>query len=365
MGVLDRELLYGLYDHPFLGQTVLAGFLHVTGHPDSFVTSADPSSLGMFHGIPRVLMGLIAVLDTFLVYRIAERRFGRRAALIAAVLFAVMPISLTLRMVLLDSILLPFVLASVLLAMHARGADPKGDPDWPDPGGREVGEGGGAGSLHAGHPGGAVWSVPGAPNHVLDRARLLIVMSGACMGCAILVKIPSVAMIPLVLALAYSANRSPRQALLWLAPVILIAAVWPASAMLAGELDLWAEGVLWQTDRNIQVRLDSLQQYLPVDLVQGQDPDVLTHPVILLVTVLQLFILDPVLMSVGVAGLAFAAIARNRFLLMWAAPVLLFFGSIGWVYYFHLGMLWTAMCIAAAALVGAGIGRVSGGGQDR
>jgi len=68
---------------PYVNKT-RGGFLHVAGYPDSFVTSADPSSLGMFHGVPRLLMGMLAVLDTFLTYRIAEGRFGRRAAVIAA-----------------------------------------------------------------------------------------------------------------------------------------------------------------------------------------------------------------------------------------------------------------------------------------
>jgi len=271
-------------------------------------------------------MGMLAVLDTFLIYRIAEGRFGRRAAVIAAVLFAVMPLSLTLRMVLLDSILIPFVLASVLLAMHARGA-------------------------------------ARAAASVRGRTWLPVVLSGACMGCAVLVKIPSVAMIPLVLALAYSANRSPRQALLWLVPVIMIPLIWPASALTAGELDLWAEGVLWQSDRSSQHALNALREYLPVDLVQGRDPDVLTHPLILLTAVRSLFALDPVLMALGAAGLAFAAVTRNRFLILWAAPVLLFFGSVGWVSHFHLGMLWTAMCVAAAALIGAGLRRMPAGGE--
>jgi len=163
--------------------------------------------------------------------------------------------------------------------------------------------------------------------------------------------------------MAYSANRRPRQALLWLVPVILIPLVWPASAALAGEFDLWMDGVLWQADRNDQFKLSALQKYVPLILVQGQDPDVLTHPAILLVAVLQLFMLDPALMSVGAAGLVFAAVTRNRFLALWAGPVLLFFGSIGYVTYIHLGMLWTVMCVAAAALIGAGIGRMPGGGR--
>ena len=124
LDVLDHRMLSDRHDHPFLGWTILAGFLHATGYPDS-VTLEDASSIGMLYGIPRIFMGLLAVLDTFLIYKIVERDLGRRTAPIAAVLFAAMPVSLTLRLVLLDSILLPFVLSSVLLAMYARGPDPK------------------------------------------------------------------------------------------------------------------------------------------------------------------------------------------------------------------------------------------------
>ena len=186
------------------------------------------------------------------------------------------------------------------------------------------------------------------------------------MGCAVLVKIPSLVMIPLVLVLVWSAGRRRRPGrvlllLLWLVPVILIAAVWPASAALEGEFDQWMNGVLLQTDRSNQIRLDALQYYTQVALVQGQDPDILTHPAILLTAAVQLFAVDPVLISLGVAGLAFAVVMRNRFLILWVVPVLLFFGSIGWVSWFHLGMLWTAMCIAAAALISGGIERASAG----
>ena len=334
LDAMDHKILSDIHDHPFLGWTILAGFMHVTGYPDTFMTSLDASSLGMFYEDPRILMGLLAILDTFLIYKIAERGFGRRTAPIAAVLFAVMPISLSLRLVLLDSILLPFVLSSILLAMYARDLNPKGGPVQ-----------------------GGVEPLSPAP----DRTRLLIVLSGICMGCAILTKLPSLVMIPLILVLVWSAGRRPGLVLLWLVPVILIAAVWPVYATLEGEFDQWVEGLLWQTDRNAQSKLDALQLYTPIELVQGQDPDILTHPAILLSTVLQLFALDPILMSLGTAGLAFAVVMRNRFLILWAAPVLMFFGSIGYVSWFHLGMLWTAMCIAAAALISYGIERASAG----
>ena len=333
LDAMDHKILSDIHDHPFLGWTILAGFMHVTGYPDS-VTSGDASSLAMFYEAPRILMGLLAILDTFLIYKIAERGFGRRVAPIAAILFAVMPISLTLRLVLLDSILLPFVLSSILLAMYARGPDPKNS------------------SIREWKP------LPPSP----DRIRLLILLSGICMGCAMLVKIPSLVMIPLGFVLVWSAGRRPGRVLLWLVPIILIAAVWPVYATLEGEFDQWVDGVLWQSDRNAQSKLDWLQQYTPIGLVQGQDPDILTHPAILMMVVIQMFAIDPILMSLGAMGLAFAVVVtRNRFLILWAAPILLFFGSIGYVALYHLGVLWAAMCIAAAALISDGIKRVSAG----
>ena len=34
VGVLNGEILYGLHDHPFFGQVVIAGFMHVAGYQD-------------------------------------------------------------------------------------------------------------------------------------------------------------------------------------------------------------------------------------------------------------------------------------------------------------------------------------------
>ena len=68
-------------------------------------------------------MGLLAVIDTFLVYKIAERRYNRTVAFIAAILFAVMPISWLLRRILLDNIVLPFLLCSILFAVSVKRLD--------------------------------------------------------------------------------------------------------------------------------------------------------------------------------------------------------------------------------------------------
>ena len=98
------------YDHPYFGQLFLAATFKIIGYPDSLSPKVgDMHSVGLLYLVPRVLMGLLAVVDTFLIYKIAERRYNRNVAFIAAILFAVMPLSWMTRGIFLDSILLPFV----------------------------------------------------------------------------------------------------------------------------------------------------------------------------------------------------------------------------------------------------------------
>lgn len=81
-------------------------------------TSVSVSSIETLYLVPRLFMGLLAVIDTFLVYRIAEYRYNKTVVFIAAVLFAVMPITWILRKILLEPILLPFLLLSILFALY-------------------------------------------------------------------------------------------------------------------------------------------------------------------------------------------------------------------------------------------------------
>jgi dolichyl-phosphate-mannose--protein O-mannosyl transferase len=123
------------YDHPYFGQLFLAAALGMIGYPTSLPAHIlNPSSssfshttlvnhklvnsIQMLYLIPRVLMGLLAIVDTFLVYKIAERRYSRNVAVIASVLFAVMPSLLYTRWILLDSILMPLFLSSILFASY-------------------------------------------------------------------------------------------------------------------------------------------------------------------------------------------------------------------------------------------------------
>ncbi len=108
------------YDHPFFGQLFLAGVLGSIGYPHSLNLSNGTNSVSMIYLIPRILMGLLAVADTFLVYKIAGTRYGKNVALVSAALFSVMPITWIFRRILLDSILLPFLLLSILAALRSK-----------------------------------------------------------------------------------------------------------------------------------------------------------------------------------------------------------------------------------------------------
>ena len=109
----------GRYDHPYFGQLFLAGVFRLLGYPDSIDTSTgDIHSIENLYMVPRVLMGLLAVVDTFLIYKISQYRYNRNVALIASILFAVMPLSWLTRRIYLDSIQLPFLLSSILFAVY-------------------------------------------------------------------------------------------------------------------------------------------------------------------------------------------------------------------------------------------------------
>ena len=331
VGILNHEVLYGLHDHPFFGQTVLAGFMHVSGYQDLLDDPpADPSHLEALYAYPRTFMGLLAVLDTLLVYLIADRMFGRRVAAVAAVIFAVAPMSLILRMVMLDSILLPFVLSSVLLALHSRGSGNDG-----------------------------------------RRHHALLLASGACMGLAIFTKVPAAAMIPPCAILAYWASGRIRDVGLWLAPALAIPAVWPAYAAQAGQLDAWIRDVAWQAGRSnagIFEAMRRLFEYDPVLIPLGTAG--FAFVVICLVLYAGRWRSRGGGDRHGAWGKKGGPVRAGRdgnlkslgFLAAWFSSILLSFGATGFVLFYQLSMLLPALCVAAAVLILWVAGRGRGGG---
>ena len=112
MSILDGTGIDPLhrYAAPYFGQIFLASVLGIVGYPDSLNLS-DTGDDDVLHSVerlylaPRVLMGLLTVADTFLIYKITERRYhNRNVALIAAILFAVMPFGWLFRRIFLETI---------------------------------------------------------------------------------------------------------------------------------------------------------------------------------------------------------------------------------------------------------------------
>lgn len=303
------------YDHPFFGQYFLAGMLAMLGYPESLHLSSSTAaaiargdmthSIEMLYLVPRVLIGLLAVLDTFFVYKIAERRYNNRTiALIASILFAVMPITWVLRKILLESLLLPLLLSSILLALYV--------------------------------------SKDQIRNYNRNKLMILknkniplVLLSGIFLGLAILTKIPVFTMIPLVGYLVYtSSNKQWKIVGLWLIPVILIPLSWPVDAIFNGDFDLWLKDVIWNIHRQNNNNTD--------DYAVGGT---------LLTSLKYLFQIEPVLLILGFAGIFFAEIKRDFLILLWTIPFLIFLFIINFVSFFHLIPLIPAFCIASARMI--------------
>jgi hypothetical protein len=279
------------YDHPYFGQLFLASVLKVVGYPDLLQPKiGDVHSIEMLYFVPRVLMGILAVIDTFLVYKIAETRYNRKVAFIAATLFAVMPLSWLTRGIYLDSILLPFLLLSIYFAVCTKQAEP-------------------------------------ISNGWVKRQKFLILLSGIFLGLAIFTKTPVFIMIPLVaVTILKNNNKNLKSAIIvWLIPTILIPLIWPVYAISQGQLDEWVEGVFYQASRETGKPL----RY-SLDLVTE---------------------IDPVLLLLAAVGFIYSELKRDYFIFLWIVPYSIFLYLIGWVVHFHWIMLLPAFCIVTAVFI--------------
>lgn len=291
---------YG-YDHPFFGQIFLAATLSLLNYPDSLSPSVNLHSIEMLYLVPRALMGVLAVIDTFLVYKIAEAQYNRKVGFISATLFAVMPLSQILRGILLDSIELPFILLSILFAVYYAKSESQ--------------------ITH---------------NNRIDKNIMLVLLSGIFLGLAIFTKIPVFTMIPLLAFIilkkhvpGMKGNITGRSRLktlgIWFIPVILISMMWPAFAISNGQFGDWLDGVLYQTGRQ-----------------GGRD---------LLYSIKLVIQMDPLLVTLGLGAVIFSVIKKDYFVLFWTLPYLIFLGLIGWVVYFHWSVLLPILCIALGMMV--------------
>ena len=285
------------YDHPYFGQLFLAGLLGAVGYPNSLHPTPDVQSIEMLHLVPRVIMGILAVVDTFLIYKISERRYNKNVALIASVLFAVMPMTWILRRIYLDTLLMPLLLSSILFAIYIRRPKNNNVQQWP---------------------------------RININKNLLVLLSGIFLGLAIYTKIPAFTMIPVVGYLVVSNSNSNRKKTLalWLIPVILIPLLWPAYAFSIGEIDLWLKSVMFQQGRASAGTGTNLSAAFK-----------------------DLFKIDPTIIILGCASLGFVGLRRDIWLLLWIIPLLLFSFYLGWVHYFHLIAIFPAFCISIGVTI--------------
>ena len=214
------------YTHPYFGQLFLAGILGGIGYPESINPSIDPYSIKELYLIPRILMGILAVFDTFLLFKITERRYGTTAAAIASILFAVMPLTWIIRRILLEPIQLPFLLGSVLAAMYLKDFESKE-----------------------------------------KKVTVLVTISGVLFGLTIFTKLPIFTLIPLLMYIIYSNSKNWKLIVVWLLPVLLIPLLWPLSAILNGEYDKWLDGLMWQSERGNKLITDALGKIFAIDPV--------------------------------------------------------------------------------------------------
>ena len=238
-------------------------------------------------------MGVLAVIDTFLLYKIAERRYNTSVALAASILFAVMPLSWIIRRVFLESIQLPFILSSIMFAVYSNSR-----------------------SMNSNN----------ISNKFNNGEMIIILISGIFLGLAIFTKISVFIMIPLISFLIYSNNRHKGfKALgIWLVPVILIPSIWPMYAVLEGEADKWIEGLFWQTSR----------EGIGIQSLGG------------------VFRVDAQLLVLGIAGSIYAVVIRKDiFCLLWIIPFLIFLSLIGLVRTHNYIPLLPIFCLAGGVLI--------------
>jgi 4-amino-4-deoxy-L-arabinose transferase-like glycosyltransferase len=282
------------YDHPYFGQLFLGGVLKLIGYPDILSPKVgDVHSIELLYLVPRVIMGLLAVVDTFLIYKIAEYRYSRNIAFVAAILFAVMPLSLLTRGIFLDSILLPFFLSSILFAIYSKETK----------------------------------TIEFNQRH---RKNLFVLLSGIFLGLAIFTKLPVFLMIPVVAYLVYTnSNNNKYKNIkvlgLWFIPVILIPMIWPAYATLTGHFDEWIHGVLFQASRE-----------------SGKD---------LRNSINIIFQIDAVLLLLAFVAFIYSELRNSYFIFLWVVPYLIFLSTLGWVVHFHWILLIPAFCITIGVLI--------------
>ena len=303
------------YRAPYFGQIFLAGIFNIIGFPN-VETLGDKNPVEQLYLIPRVIMGILAVFDTFLLYRITEYRYGRNVAIIASILFAVMPFTWMIRRIFLETIQLPFMLTSILLILNLAKDRQNGQI-------QSISLQKDAGQQSSQLLEREQKQIQKQQRYQSEYTKLTLIISGIFLGLAIFTKIPAFTIIPLGVIMVYMVTRKKRNVIIWLIPVLLVPMLWPIHATLSGDMNDWIDGVRYQISRD--------------------------RP--LINTINTFFEIDPVLFILGIGGLIYSAVKKDYFLLLWTIPIFVFLQAIGYVSSFHLILLLPPFCIAGAAMI--------------
>jgi Dolichyl-phosphate-mannose-protein mannosyltransferase len=315
------------YDHPYFGWLFLGSIFSLINYPDS----TDPT-LGNVHSIeivwlfPRVIMGILAVVDTFLIYKIAEWRYNRNVAFIAAILFAVMPYTWLIRRVLIEPIQLPFLLTAILFALYS-GLNARQKSKLKEIKKVKSREENEEIKVRERESQGKDFNNYNDYKKAFNQKNIILLLSsGIFLGLTIFTKIPAVTLIPLLGFIVFTNNKKSFKALgIWIIPVILIPLIWPAYALFAGHLESWLDDVVWQaTERPESSVWNSLRDLLRI---------------------------DPVLILLGSIGFVYAALRKDAFILLWVIPFIVFFYFVGRITYNYWVPLLPAFCITGAVII--------------
>jgi hypothetical protein len=329
------------YDHPYFGWVFLGSIFNLIGYPNSAnPTHGDSNSIEMIWLFPRATMGILAVIDTFFIYKIAERRYNRNVAFIAAILFAVMPYTWLIRRVLLEPIQIPFLLTSILFALYS-GTKSNTKTRTKTKAeqksklkeivnvrtGREEHEELREREREEQRQGEGYGNYSGGQKIIMSNQNIILLLSsGIFLGLTIFTKIPAITLIPLIGFIVFTNNKKSLKALgIWIIPVILIPLIWPIHALSAGDLDHWLDDVVWQATERPESSLDnSLRDLLRI---------------------------DPVLIVLGLASFVYAALRKDPLIILWVIPFIIFFYFVGRITYNYWVPLLPAFCIGSSVLI--------------
>jgi hypothetical protein len=309
------------YRAPYFGQIFLAGVFSIIGFPNAD-TLGEKNPVEQLYLVPRVIMGILAVFDTFLLYRITEYRYGRNVAIIASILFAVMPFTWMIRRIFLETIQLPFMLTSILLILNLGKGRLMQSPSLAQS--QSISQNDmeqQSSQLQKNQQ--ELQLEQKRQGYQNEYTKLTLIISGIFLGLAIFTKIPAFTIIPLGIIMVYMVTRKKRHVIVWLIPVVLVPMLWPIHATLSGDMNDWIDGVRYQISRD--------------------------RP--LINTINTFFQIDPVLFVLGIGGLIYSAVKRDYFLLLWTIPIFAFLQAIGYVSSFHLILLLPPFCIAGATMI--------------